>query len=97
MDIDRMAKRVASGKVRIKVEEGHSDTHARVTVERAGVKSSALMPLDPDDGDVEELEGDIWILKAAVAAWDGTEEEEFELTDEELEERGDGNWSPPAA
>ncbi len=46
--------------------------------------------------DVEELVGDPWILKAATAAWDG-ESTSFEITDEELEERGDGNWSPPSA
>jgi hypothetical protein len=80
--------------IKVTVEDV-SDTHTRFTVERAGSVSSGLMPHDPDEGDIEELTGDPWILRAATAAYDG-DADAFELTDEELEERGDGFWGRPS-
>ncbi len=78
--------------IKITIKE-ETETHSRVTVDRDGVVSSAMMPNDPDEDDVLELVGDVWILTAATAAYDGTADT-FELTDAELSERGDGNWAP---
>ncbi len=88
-------RRVLAAMATIKVTVGEDgETHTRFTVERDGVVSSALMPHDPDEGDIEDLVGDPQILRAATAAYDG-QSQVFELTDEELEELGDGNWAAP--
>lgn len=82
--------------IKVTIKEGAPDeTHTRVTAVRDGVESSGMVPDCWDSGDeILELKGDPAILLAAAAAWDGLREE-FELTDEELEEQGDGHWSAP--
>jgi len=82
--------------IKITIQESTGTAkHSRVTVVRDGVRSSGLLPHDPDEDDILELEGDPRILNAAAASWDGIREE-WELTDEELEEQGDGHWSARA-
>jgi hypothetical protein len=93
--VSRELRRVLAAMATIKVTVGEEgETHTRFMVERDGVISSGLMPHDPDEDDIEDLVGDPQILRAATAAYDG-QAQTFELTDEELEERGDGNWSAP--
>ncbi len=70
-----------------------TDTHTRVTVDRDGAVSSALMPHDPDEDEPLELVGDVRILLAASAVYDG-KNDVYEMTDAELCERGDGRWGP---
>lgn len=79
--------------IKVTVEEA-TDTHTRFTVDRDGAVSTGLMPHDPDEGDIEELTGDPWILRAATCAYDG-DADAFELTDEELEDQGGGYWGRP--
>ncbi len=76
--------------MKITVEEG--EEHCRVTVERDGTTHTGLVPTDWDNGaEVLELRGDPAILLAAAACWDG-QTVEREMTDDELEEQGDGHW-----
>ena len=45
-----------------------------------------------NDGQLYDTHGDFNLLRAALTAWDG--DNEFELTDEELADRGGGWWAP---
>jgi hypothetical protein len=80
--------------MRITVKEG--DEHCEITVERDGAVHRGLVPTDRDHGaEILELQGDPRILLAAAACWDGLWAER-EVTDEELEEQGDGHWAAEA-
>jgi len=65
----------------------------RVTVVREGVTHTARWRQHGgNDGELFEVHGDKSLLQAVMVAWLG--ERNFELTDEELVERGGGWWTP---
>lgn len=61
-------------------------------VEYKGEISSAIMPENPDEGNPEDINGDINIVQAAVQAWGG--EPYFEMSADEFAAASGGYWKP---
>jgi len=89
MDYSKIATRIASqNKVKVWVDEATG----LFKVEYNGQVHSANMPEDPDEGEPQNVNGDIGILTAATHAWNG--EPYFEMTPEEFAKNSGGYWSP---
>lgn len=99
MDLKEIASRVAgrqSGRVAADmdvVKVWVDESTGTFRVEYRGETHSAVMPEDPDEGDIEDLKGDAGILRAATFAWNG--EPYFEMSAEEFSKISGGHWAPP--
>lgn len=89
MDLLVIASRVAEpDMVKVWVDEDSG----LFKVEYAGQTHSAIMPADPDEGEPQDVHGDIHILMAATHAWNG--EPYFEMPADEFSEKSGGYWAP---
>lgn len=91
MNLTKIASRVAFGSddiVKVWVDEDSR----MFKVEYDGKIHSAAMPENPDEGEPENVHGDIDILLAATYAWNG--EPHFEMSVDEFSEKSGGHWSP---
>jgi len=65
----------------------------RVTAEYNGQTHTARWrQRGGNDGELFEVQGDEYLLKAVLTAWTG--QREFELTEQELHQQGGGWWAP---
>jgi len=90
MDLTGVASRVAAADPAAASVRVTEDPNT-VTVEHLGKVHSGTWPEDADEGEWQDVVGDVNLLRAAMTAWNG--EPSFEVSPQELSERGGGWWS----